>query len=339
MSDAEKDMEIIALRSQLSLVQQKITNKKIPKPQPTNVFRLLWIFLSKFFGKWKSWLLLVKPETVVAWHRKAFKLFWAFKSRKRGRPKISRKIIALIKKIHKENPLFSPEKIHEHLVNLSIQNVPSPTTIAKYLPETRIPPTQKQLQSWKTFLKNHSKDIWAMDFLVVPTLKFQPLYVLFFISHERRKIEFINVTAAPSTQWVKQQFRNAIFESDPPKYLIHDNDPMFTSTDFKDFLTSVGIKSKKTSIKSPWQNGIAERCVGIIRRELLDHIIPLGVRHLQQLLYKYVNHFYNSNRTHQGIQCETPIRTEKMQPISLKDVVLNKTPILGGLYHTYKRAS
>jgi putative transposase len=339
MSETEKDMEIIALRSQLSLVQQKIINKKIPKPQPTNPFRLLWVFMSKFFSNWKSWLLIVKPETVVAWHRQAFKLFWTFKSRKRGRPEISRKIIALIKKVHKENPLFSPEKIYEHLVNLSIEDVPSPTTIAKYLPETRKPPTQKQLQSWSTFLKNHSKDIWSMDFFVVPTLSFQPLYVLFLISHERRKIEFVNVTSTPSTQWVKQQFRNVFFSKNPPKYLIHDNDAMFTSNDFKNFLVSFGIKSKKTSIKSPWQNGIAERCVGIFRRELLDHIIPFSVIHLQNLLWKYVNSFYNPNRTHQGIGCETPIKTEKKQPISIQNVVLKETPILGGLYHTYDRVA
>ena len=128
----KKDIEILALRSQLSLFKQQIDNKKIHKVKTTPAFRLLWIFISKYFDNWKSILIVVKPETVVKWHRKAFKLYWKRKS-KHGRPCVSRQTIALIKRIHKENPFLSPEKIYEQLCNLNVSDAPSPNTIAKYI--------------------------------------------------------------------------------------------------------------------------------------------------------------------------------------------------------------
>ena len=268
-TNLQKDLEIVTLRNQLSIFQQKLTNNKMSKPLFTSAFRQLWVLLSKIFTNWKSSLLLVKPETVVKWHRKAFKLFWKNKSRKKGRPPLSTEIINLIKRIHKENPLLSPEKIYEKLVDLNISNPPAPNTIAKYIPTIRKPPTQSQIQSWKTFLKNHSKGIWAMDFMVVPTLFFKVLYVLVIINHHRRKIEHIAVTSNPTSQWVAQQIREATPFQHTPKYLIHDNDSIFRDEIFQDFLKNCDIKSKRTAYKSPWQNGIAERCIGILRAELL----------------------------------------------------------------------
>src|SRR5690606_29345182 len=128
----------------------QVIDKKIPKPTVTPAYRQLWVLLSKFYSRWKENLVIVKPETVIRWHKTAFKLYWMHKSKKRGRPKISMKTISLIKPIHKENPLLSPEKIHERLVDLNITDVPSPNTIAKYIPEVRKPPSEKQKQSWKT---------------------------------------------------------------------------------------------------------------------------------------------------------------------------------------------
>ena len=154
-SNAQKSLELLALRSQLAVFQQKEAANKIIKPRVNKSFRILWFFLSKFFHGWKNVLVIVKPETVVKWHKSAFKFYWKRKS-KRGRPKISLSTIALIKRIHKENPTLSPEKIHEQLLNLNIIDTPAPNTIAKYIKSSNKPsPTEAQKQSWKTFLKNH----------------------------------------------------------------------------------------------------------------------------------------------------------------------------------------
>jgi len=334
-----KDLEILALRSQLTLTQQNILNSKMPKPRFTTAFRQLWILLSKIFPVWKSVLVLVKPETVIGWHRKALKHFWTIKSRKPGRPKISPEIIALIKRIHMENPLLSPEKIHERLVDLAINGVPAPNTIVKYIPNTRKPSTEKQKQSWKTFLKNHSKGIWPMDFFVIPTINFKVLYVLLILSHERRKIEHFAVTANPSSNWVIQQIRETTPFGAIPNYLIHDNDKIFTAKSLQEFLLNSQIKSKKTGFHSPWQNGICERLVGIIRQELLNHIIPFNERHLEYLPKEFVSRYYNTVRTHQSLNCHTPILSDKPPETSIADTTLVSKPILGGLYHSYRKVA
>jgi len=249
MSEFQKDLEITALRSQLALFQQQIANNKITKPRYNNTFRWLWILLSKIFPTWKDALILVKPETVIGWHKKMFKLYWKHKS-KGGRPKISHETIALIKRIHKENPLLSPEKIYERLIELAVTDAPVPNTIAKYIIESRNPATEPQKQSWKSFLGNHVSEIWSMDFAVVPTLTFKVLYVFFIISHERRKIEHFAVTEYPTSQWVAQQIRNATPFGKQPKYIIHDNSGEFRSILFQRFLSDMGITSK--SITPRW---------------------------------------------------------------------------------------
>jgi transposase InsO family protein len=261
----EKDLEIIALRSQLAIFHCEIISRKTTKPRVNNLFRKLWVFLSQNLNNWQSALMIVKPETVIGWHKRAFKFYWRRKS-KGGRPKISNATIALVRRIHKENPTLSPEKIHERLVALSIIDAPAPNTIAKYICNKRKPPTEKQLQSWRSFLRNQAKGIWAMDFAVVTTLTFKVLYVLLIVSHDRRKIEYFAVTEQPSARWVIQQLRNAMPFGKQPKYLIHDNDPVFTAKLFQRFLSNCNIKSKKITFKSPWQNGICERLVGIVRR-------------------------------------------------------------------------
>jgi len=337
MSDMQKDLEILALRSQLAVLQQQLLNHKIPKPRLTNSFRRLWVWLSKHFGNWKSALVLVKPETVLGWHKRAFKFYWRRKSRG-GRPKISRETIALIKRIHKENPLLSPEKIHERLVALSVTDAPAPNTIAKYIRHKRGTPTEKQKQSWQIFLKNHANGIWAMDFAIVPTLTFRVLYVLLLISHDRRKIEYFAVTEHPTAAWLIQQFRNATPFGHQPKYLIHDSGQPFADTLFQQFLARIDIKSKRITPHCPWQNGICERLVGIVRRELLDHIIPLNQRHLERLLAEYVD-YYNHVRTHQALGGETPVKSASPPRTVVKKTVLTAKPIFGGLYHSYQKAA
>lgn len=339
MTNAAKNLEIIALRSQLALLTEQLENKKIKKPKSNRAYRQLWALISKFHPEWKSIQSIFKPDTVTRWQKTTFKLHWKKISKPIGRPPLSKEIIAKIRAIHKDNPLLSPEKIHELLVSLGITNAPAPNTIAKYIPDTRKPPSEKQRQSWKTFLKNHSKDIWAMDYFTVPTINFKIIFVLIIINHATRKIEHFGVTTNPNLYWVKQQIRNATPFDHKPKYLIHDNDSVFVSQDFQNFLTKLNIKSKRTSYRSPWQNGIAERVNGIIRQELTNHIIPFNEKHLHRLLDEYINNYYNTHRTHQGINCKTPIPQLKYMPTRLENSKFKKTPVLNGLYHTYKKVA
>ena len=222
---------------------------------------------------------------------------------------------------------------------LGIKDAPAPNTIAKYIPSARKPPGEKQVQSWKTFLKNHSKDIWAMDFFTIPTLKFTVLYGLIVINHGTRKIEHFAITMNPNVNWLLQQLRNVMPFDQKPKYLLHDNDTVFLDKKIKAFLNALNIKAKKTAIESPWQNPIAERAIGILRQELLNHIIPLSEDHLYKLLNEYVNKYYNSHRTHQGIDCKTPIPSPEYTPTKAADCRLRSSPVLNGLYHIYKKVA
>lgn len=330
-------MQIIALRSQLSLYEHHYKTHKLPKPKSTPAFRQLWVLLSKYLSDWESIQRIFKPNTVVKWHRTAFSIHWMKKSKKKGRPKISIETINLIKRVHKENPILSPKKIHEKLALLGLENPPGPNTIAKYIPETHKPPTQRQIQSWKTCLNNHKSETWATDFFTIPTLKFEVLYILVMIDHKTREIIHYAITKNPDTQWLKQQFRNATPYERKPKYLIHDNDPVFRSKEIQAFLKASDIQSKRTSYKSPWQNAYAERVIRTLRRELLDLIIPLSEAHLERLLNDYIVLYYNTERTHQGINGKTPISSPVYIPVKTEKMKLKATPVLNGLYHTYKR--
>ena len=177
-----------------------------------------------------------------------------------------------------------------------------------------------------------------MDFAVVPTLTFKLLYVFLIIDHERRIIEHFAVTMHPTATWVVQQLRNATPFSNKPKYLIHDNDAIFKSNLLQQFLSIAGIKSKNITPHSPWQNGICERLVGIVRRELFDFIIPLNQKHLERLLVEYTG-YYNRVRTHQALDGETPIKSPPPPKTVVKDTVLSTKPILGGLYHEYQKVA
>ncbi|WP_252501986.1 integrase core domain-containing protein [Sporosarcina sp. Marseille-Q4943] len=195
----------------------------------------------------------------------------------------------------------------------------------------------KQIQSWKTFLQNHHHEMWATDFFTIPTLTFDVLYVLVIIHHKSRKIIHFGVTTNPTAEWTIQQFRNATPYGKVPKYLIHDNDPIFCSKAFQLFLQSSSIISKKTAYRSPWQNPYAERVIGTIKRELLEQVIPLNEQHLHTLLREYIRNYYNTDRTHQGIDGKTPIPSPVYLPTPAESTRLEARPVLNGLYHAYKK--
>jgi len=339
LTDDDKTIQILALTKELQDLKSQMQKQNIPKPQASIAYKQFWSFLVKYHPNWRSFYSRFQPETLKKWRDKKFKRYWSRLSKKPGRPKLKDNKFALIKQIIKDNPHFSAEKIVEMLKDIGVVDCPCANSIRKQFPQLKPPSSEKQKQSWATFLKNHAKDIWALDYFVTYDLKFRLLFVLVIINHSNGKIEHIAVTKNPKVVWLKQQIRNAMPFDCKPKFLIHDNDKAFVNKEFQSFLSSFGVTAKRTAYRSPWQNGICERSIGTIRNEILRYIIPLSDVHLQKILNEYIHKLYNTHRTHQGINCKTPIPHEKHTPITLKEAVLNPTPILGGLYHTYTRAA
>ena len=334
-SKHELAAEIVALRSQLALYQLQQEKRIMPQPRCTPSFRLTWILLKQFFSGWQDVLCVVEPETVIRWHRAGFRIFWRYKSRrKNGRPAVSVEMRRLIKKVSAENPLWSPERIHDQLIDLGF-NPPSPNTIRKYLPKSTRDKS-KSSQRWKTFIANHMDVTWAVDFFVVPTLTFRLLYVFIIVSHKRREIVHFGVTQHPNMLWTLQQLREATVFGIQPKFIIRDNDRIY-GFGVPAFLINSGIKQVRTAFHSPWQNPYAERVIGTLRRELLDHVIPLSEQHLHKLLKGYIGSYYHSVRTHSGLDHKPPL----VDPLTVKpqlspDAALESEPIIGGLYHNYR---
>jgi transposase InsO family protein len=275
-------------------------------------------------------LVIVKPETVVAWHRSGFRLFWRIRSRanNKGRPITDAELRRLIKRMASENPTWGAPRIHGELLKLGFDI--SERTISRYI--RRLSPPNQARKLWAAFLRNHREVIAAMDFFTVPTLTFQVLYCFFIIEHGRRKILHFNVTEHPTSPWIVQQLREAFPESCPYRYAILDRDAKF-GKDVTDLLASTGVKPKRISFRSPWQNGVAERWVGSCRRELLDHVIILNDLHLHRLIRDYIS-YYHEDRIHDSLEKDTPA----MRPVASKpnqSARLLSFPRIGGLHHRY----
>lgn len=211
----------------------------------------------------------------------------------------------------------------------------SEATVSRYLRKSRSThPDLKKQQSWMTFLKNHQESISAMDFFIVPTIKFKILFVFFIIDHERRIIRHFNVSNYPSAFWVIQQLRDAFPFEQISRYMIMDRDKIFSQR-VKGFLEfQLGIKPMVTSYKSPWQNGIAERFVLSARTDLLNHVIVFNEKHLRRLMKEYVE-YYNSGRCHLSLERDAPLgRNVQLKPSDSGKVT--PIPRLGGLHHKYE---
>ena len=280
-SRREQAIVELALRQQLATYARKRS-----KPSLEPLDRAFWVALSLFWPRWKEVLVIVKPDTVVRWHRKGFRLYWRWISKRGpGRPRISQEVQALIQRLASENG-WGARKIHAELGRLGF--TVSLATVLRNLPK-RSPDRGKQ-QRWFTFLNNHKEAIAAMDFFVVPTVGFRLLYAWFVIDHGRRRIVHFNVTANPTARWVTQQLRESFPDNSASRYLIYDNDSTF-SDEVKDAIESFGMRAKRTAYRSPWQNGTAERWVGSARHELLDHVIVFNEEHLRRLLRDYVAYY------------------------------------------------
>jgi transposase InsO family protein len=317
-------LELLALRQQLAVLK-----RKRPRPQLDRLDRIFWIALRRCWSRWTEALLIVKPETVVGWHRVGFRLYWRWRSHPGGgRPKIAEEVRVLIRRLANENPDWGAPKIHGELQKLGF--VVSERSVARYL--RRIRRRGDPGKRWLAFLQNHREAIVAFDLFTVPTVKFQLLYCFFVIEHARRKILHFNVTQHPSADWVVQQLRAAFPEAGSYRYVILDRDAKFDDS-VTTFLRATGLTPKRTSVQAPWQNGTAERWIGSCRRELLDHVIALNERHLVRLLRDYVS-YYHQDRVHDSLGKDMP----ESRPVERKpkaNATVISLPRLGGLHHRY----
>ena len=315
-SRTDMAVEVLALRQQVAVLK-----RRRPRPPLRPLDRLFWTLLRATWSRWKDALVIVQPETVVGWHRASFRLYWRWKSRRRGgRPRITEEIRVLIRRLAQENSDWGAPKIHGELQKLGF--VLSERTVARYLRslQRRGDPAKK----WLAFLRNHREAIVALDLFTVPTATFRVLYCFFVIEHERRKILHFNVTPHPSADWVVQQLRETFPEAASYRYAILDHDSIF-NIDVIAFLKATGFKPKRTSIQAPWQNGTAERWIGSCRREILDQIIPVNEEHLRRMI---------RDRIHDALNKDTPNR-RAIEPRPTTDASLISLPRLGGLHHRY----
>ncbi|MHC4213096.1 MAG: integrase core domain-containing protein, partial [Planctomycetota bacterium] len=317
-------LENLALRQQLA-----VQKRSVKRPEIKNADRIFWAWLSRFWNDWKSALIIVKPSTVIAWHKKGFKFYWKHKSRKVGRPNIDWELIKLIRKLQKDNQTWTAQRIQGELAKLGL-NICN-NTVAKYMRKPKAGP--KKRQRWLTFLHNHTKHIVGIDFLVVRTIFFKSIHVFVAIPHGRRKILHFAVSSNPHSQWAIQQLRETISFDETTKYVIRDNDKLF-SEDFKRTIKLFGLKDTPTAPRSPWQNPNAERVMDTLRRECLDHMIILNEKHLYGVLHEYICEYYNVSRTHMSLYKDSPVH----RPTQTNGKITSK-PILGGLHHAYSRVA
>ena len=312
-------MELAALHHQMTVLRRQISGR----PKLNLWDRLFFATLYRIHPRVLRTISIVQPDTVVRWHRAGFRSYWRWKSRgKTGRPRASKDVIDLIREISGSNPLWGAPRIHGELLKLGIEVAQS--TVAKYMVRRRRPPSQ----SWLTFLRNHRDGIASIDMFVVPTAGFKFLFGLVVLSHDRRKIIHVSATYHPTAEWIARQISEAFPWDTAPRYLIRDRDCVYSDV-FRQRIKGMGIRDRPIAPRSPWQNGYVERLIGSIRRDLLDHVIVFGERHLRHLLKDYAT-YYNFWRTHLSLEKDTPFG-RKVQTRG----VLTAIPKLGGLHHAY----
>jgi transposase InsO family protein len=318
-SRAALQAEILVLRHQLNVLHRRCPKSVVFG----NVDRLVFAGLYALAPGVLDALKILKPETVIRWHRAGYRAYWRWKSRPRGgRP--TTKVRALIREISIANPLWGAPRIHGELLKLGIDL--GQTTVAKYMARRRRPPSQ----GWKTFLRNHADGIASMDLFVVPTISFRPLYGLLILQHARRELLWLGVTAHPTAEWIARQLTEAFGWRDAPRYIVRDRDGAYGEA-FTQRVRAMGIRDRPITPRSPWQNGYAERLIGSIRRDCLDHVVVFGERHLRHLLISYQK-YYNEARTHLSLCKDAPI-TRAVQSHGRHVAI----PVLGGLHHRYCR--
>src|ERR1700692_836493 len=318
----------VALEAEILVLRQQINVLRRANPKRFrfgSIDRLILGGVCRLFPKMYGALAIVRPETVIRWHRAGFRSYWRWKSKSRcGRPAVTGEIRQLIRQMSVVNPLWGAPRIHGELLKLGIDV--GQTTVAKYMARGRRPPSQ----GWKTFLHNHADGIASMDLFVVPTISFRLLYGLLILHHDRRQILWLGVTAHPTAEWISRQLTEAYGWKVAPRYIIRDRDAVYGDV-FIRRLRAMSIRDRPTAPRSPWQNGYCERAMGSIRRECLDHVVVFGGRRLWRLLRSYAT-YYNAARTHLSVNKDAPLP----RTVCAVGRIL-PTPFLGGLHHLYVR--
>jgi len=329
--------ENLFLRRQLALYLERGA-----KPRRVDAAtRVSLAVLSRLFD-WRDAVVVVRPETLIRWHRAGWRLFWRLKSRP-GRPLIPLELRQLIRRMATENPIWGEERIaNELLLKLGLRV--SPRTVRKYLPK-RPPGRPPGDQRWATFLRNHAGAIVACDFFVAITATFRLLYVFVVIEHGSRRLLRVAVTVHPSAAWTLQQLREVVGFDRARRYLIDDRDSIFARS-LDDSIRHLGLTVLKSPPHSPKANALCERVIGTIRRECLDWLIPLSESHLRSILRSWVDH-YNHGRPHMALGPGVPdppsVVLQSATPLTRHRIGERRgvrvRSVLGGLHHEYLLAS
>ena len=313
--------ENLVLRQQVLVLRRKHRGRV----KLCGLDRAILAWLSRIVPAVTDAIVVVKPQTLLRWHRRGFRAFWRWKSGPAGgRPRVSGDVRGLILRIAAENPLWGAPRIHGEMLKLGFELAQA--TVSNYLRRHPRP----RGQTWKTFIENHKDALAAIDLFVVPTIGFKLMYGIAIIHLKRRELVWTNATLHPTAEWIAQQISEAFPWDQAPKHLIRDRDASYGAV-FKRRLATLAIRDHPTAPRSPWQNGYVERVIGSIRRECLDHTIIFGEAHLRRTLRSYA-HYYNRARTHLSLAKDSPIH----RPVQRKGVI-SKRPHLSGLHHEYAR--
>jgi transposase InsO family protein len=325
-SRASLESEIVVLRHQVVVLRRRLGRRKLGL---TGLNRALFVLASRVWSGWRSAVFIVQPATVLRWHRNGFRRYWRWKSRNRGgRPRIPTEVRQLIRQMHHENPLWGAPRIHGELLMLGIEIAES--TVSNYLATL---PGRRRSQRWRTFLRNHLHETIAIDFAVVPTIRFKLLYVFVVLDLSRRGILHIGVTRHPTAEWTGQRLLESLpWDSHQLRFLIRDRDGIY-SREFRKRADSLDLTQMVTARASPWQNGYCERVIGTLRRECLDHVIAINERQLQHVLDSYVE-YYNRTRTHLALAKGAPEGRRAANQAGGRVVSLRQ---VGGRHHRYER--
>jgi putative transposase len=316
-------IEVLALRHQLAVYQRA---GRRPKLRPAD--RILWAWLSRAWTGWREALVFVQPRTVIAWQRKRFRDHWTHLSRRGrvGRPPVAKEIRGLIRKMSDANPTWGSPRVVGELRKLGIEVAKS--TVEKYRVRRPKPPSP----TWRTFLATHATELISIDFFTVATVRFEILFVLVVLAHDRRRVRHFGITAHPTAAWTAQQVVEAFPWETAPRYLLRDRDGIYGG-EFRRRVASMGITEVLTAPRSPWQTPYVERVIGSIRRECLDNVVVLHEPHLRRVLTSYFAH-YHRWRCHQSLDMDCPEPRPIQSPTQGEVVEVAES---GGLYRHYER--
>jgi putative transposase len=331
--DAAKDLEILVLRHQVTVLRRQIS-----RPRFETADRALLAAISRTLPRARWSCFFVKPETLLRWHRRLVARAWTYPHHQTGRPSLDQGVQQLIIRLARENPRWGYQRIKGELQRLGVQI--SATTIRTIMRRHGLDPAPRRVATtWRAFLRQQAAGIMACDFFTVDTVLLRRLYVLFFIELDTRRVCLAGVTAHPDGAWVAQQARNLLLMLGDLgrrlRFLLRDRDAKFTRA-FDDVFQSEGAEVLITPVQAPNANAYAERWIRTVRAECLDWLLVVGRDHLEQVLRVYVEH-YNVHRPHRALGLEPPDSPAGPTVISGNRRHVHRRDRLGGLLHEYYR--